>query len=95
MARDASWAPKNHARHSNLSEQQLNRLDESGIIYVGAEVQPGDTLVGKVTQRAKPRSRRKKSCCAPSSVRRPRTKNTSLRVDQGSSGTVIDAGVHP
>jgi DNA-directed RNA polymerase subunit beta len=50
MARDTKLGPEEITRDiPNLSEQQLNRLDESGIIYVGAEVQPGDTLVGKVT----------------------------------------------
>ncbi len=70
-----SWAFEvNRPGNPNLSETQLNRLDESGIIYVGAEVQPGDVLVGKVyAQRRKPRSRPKKNCCAPSSVTRPRT----------------------
>ena len=34
---------------SNLSENQINRLDESGIVYIGAEVKAGDVLVGKVT----------------------------------------------
>ncbi|MBR0066181.1 MAG: DNA-directed RNA polymerase subunit beta, partial [Kiritimatiellae bacterium] len=47
MARDTKLGPEEITRDiPNLSEQQLNRLDESGIIYVGAEVQPGDTLVG-------------------------------------------------
>jgi hypothetical protein len=50
MARDTKLGAEEITRDiPNLSEQQLNRLDESGIIYVGAEVMPGDTLVGKVT----------------------------------------------
>ncbi|PSJ19199.1 hypothetical protein CVH10_24100, partial [Halomonas sp. ND22Bw] len=49
MARDTKLGAEEITRDiPNLAEQQLNRLDESGIIYVGAEVQPGDTLVGKV-----------------------------------------------
>ena len=51
MARDTKLGAEEITRDiPNLSEQQLNRLDESGIIYVGAEVQPGDTLVGKVAE---------------------------------------------
>jgi len=50
MARDTKLGAEEITRDiPNLSEQQLGRLDESGIIYVGAEVQPGDVLVGKVT----------------------------------------------
>src|SRR6187397_2313312 len=50
MARDTKLGAEEITRDiPNLAEQQLNRLDESGIIYVGAEVQPGDVLVGKVT----------------------------------------------
>ena len=52
MARDTKLGAEEITRDiPNLAEQQLNRLDESGIIFVGAEVQPGDVLVGKVTQR--------------------------------------------
>ena len=54
MARDTKLGAEEITRDiPNLSEQQLNRLDESGIIYVGAEVQPGDTLVGKVTPKGR------------------------------------------
>ena len=50
MARDTKLGAEEITRDiPNLAEQQLNRLDESGIIFVGAEVQPGDVLVGKVT----------------------------------------------
>jgi DNA-directed RNA polymerase subunit beta len=50
MARDTKLGAEEITRDiPNLSEQQLARLDESGIVYVGAEVNPGDTLVGKVT----------------------------------------------
>ena len=49
MARDTKLGSEEITRDiPNLSEHQLNRLDESGIIYVGAEVMPGDTLVGSV-----------------------------------------------
>ncbi|MEI8305400.1 MAG: DNA-directed RNA polymerase subunit beta, partial [Burkholderiales bacterium] len=50
LARDTKLGPEDITRDiSNLSESQLSRLDESGIVYIGAEVQAGDTLVGKVT----------------------------------------------
>ena len=96
MARDTKLGAEEITRDiPNLSEQQLNRLDESGIIYVGAEVQPGDTLVARSRPRAKPRSRLKRSC-APSSARRlPDVKDTSLRAIQGLVGhRDRRAGVH-
>ena len=50
LARDTKLGPEEITRDiSNLSESQLARLDESGIVYIGAEVSAGDTLVGKVT----------------------------------------------
>src|SRR5207237_9073697 len=50
VARDTKLAPEEITRDiSNLAENQLARLDESGIVYIGAEVQAGDVLVGKVT----------------------------------------------
>jgi DNA-directed RNA polymerase subunit beta len=55
MARDTKLGAEEITRDiPNLSEQQLNRLDESGIIYVGAEVMPGDTLVARSRPRVKP-----------------------------------------
>src|SRR5207253_3722478 len=50
VARDTKLGPEEITRDiSNLSEAQLVRLDESGIVYIGAEVEAGDVLVGKVT----------------------------------------------
>ena len=50
VARDTKLGPEEITRDiSNLSEAQLSRLDESGIVRIGAEVKPGDILVGKVT----------------------------------------------
>ena len=50
VARDTKLGPEEITRDiSNLSEAQLSRLDESGIVYIGAEVEAGDVLVGKVT----------------------------------------------
>jgi DNA-directed RNA polymerase subunit beta len=50
VARDTKLGPEDITQDiSNLSERMLGRLDESGIIYIGAEVEAGDVLVGKVT----------------------------------------------
>jgi len=78
----------------NLAEQQLNRLDESGIIFVGAEVQPGDVLVGKVTPKGETTlTPEEKLLRAIFGEKASDVKDTSLRVDQGSQGTVIDVQV--
>jgi DNA-directed RNA polymerase subunit beta len=54
VARDQAGCGRNHPRYLESGENQLARLDESGIVYIGAEVQAGDTLVGKVTPKVKP-----------------------------------------
>ena len=78
----------------NLSEQQLGRLDESGIVYVGAEVNPGDVLVGKVTPKGETTlTPEEKLLRAIFGEKASDVKDTSLRVDQGTSGTVIDVQV--
>jgi DNA-directed RNA polymerase subunit beta len=78
----------------NLSEQQLARLDESGIVYVGAEVNPGDTLVGKVTPKGETTlTPEEKLLRAIFGEKASDVKDTSLRVDQGTNGTVIDVQV--
>jgi len=95
MARDTKLGAEEITRDiPNLSEQQLNRLDESGIIYVGAEVQPGDTLVGKVTPKGETTlTPEEKLLRAIFGEKASDVKDTSLRVDQGSQGTVIDVQV--
>jgi len=95
MARDTKLGSEEITRDiPNLSEQQLNRLDESGIIYVGAEVQPGDTLVGKVTPKGETTlTPEEKLLRAIFGEKASDVKDTSLRVSQGSSGTVIDVQV--
>jgi DNA-directed RNA polymerase subunit beta len=95
MARDTKLGPEEITRDiPNLSEQQLNRLDESGIIYVGAEVQPGDVLVGKVTPKGETTlTPEEKLLRAIFGEKASDVKDTSLRVDQGSQGTVIDVQV--
>ena len=78
----------------NLAETQLNRLDESGIIHIGAEVYPGDVLVGKVTPKGENTlSPEEKLLRAIFGEKASDVKDTSLRVDQGSQGTVIDVQV--
>jgi len=78
----------------NLSEQQLARLDESGIVYIGAEVNPGDVLVGKVTPKGETTlTPEEKLLRAIFGEKASDVKDTSLRVDQGTSGTVIDVQV--
>jgi len=95
MARDTKLGAEEITRDiPNLSEQQLGRLDESGIIYVGAEVQPGDVLVGKVTPKGETTlTPEEKLLRAIFGEKASDVKDTSLRVDQGSSGTVIDVQV--
>ncbi|WP_293604604.1 DNA-directed RNA polymerase subunit beta, partial [Polaromonas sp. UBA4122] len=95
MARDTKLGCEEITRDiPNLSEQQLNRLDESGIIYVGAEVQPGDTLVGKVTPKGETTlTPEEKLLRAIFGEKASDVKDTSLRVSQGSQGTVIDVQV--
>ena len=95
MARDTKLGAEEITRDiPNLSETQLNRLDDSGIIYVGAEVQPGDTLVGKVTPKGETTlTPEEKLLRAIFGEKASDVKDTSLRVDQGSQGTVIDVQV--
>ncbi|RMX11043.1 DNA-directed RNA polymerase subunit beta [Allofranklinella schreckenbergeri] len=95
MARDTKLGAEEITRDiPNLSEQQLSRLDDSGIIYVGAEVQPGDVLVGKVTPKGETTlTPEEKLLRAIFGEKASDVKDTSLRVDQGSSGTVIDVQV--
>ncbi|MEK9952651.1 MAG: DNA-directed RNA polymerase subunit beta, partial [Curvibacter sp.] len=95
MARDTKLGAEEITRDiPNLSEQQLNRLDESGIIYVGAEVMPGDVLVGKVTPKGETTlTPEEKLLRAIFGEKASDVKDTSLRVDQGSQGTVIDVQV--
>jgi len=95
MARDTKLGAEEITRDiPNLAEQQLNRLDESGIIHIGAEVLPGDTLVGKVTPKGETTlTPEEKLLRAIFGEKASDVKDTSLRVDQGSQGTVIDVQV--
>jgi DNA-directed RNA polymerase subunit beta len=95
MARDTKLGSEDITRDiPNLSEQQLARLDESGIVYVGAEVNPGDVLVGKVTPKGETTlTPEEKLLRAIFGEKASDVKDTSLRVDQGTNGTVIDVQV--
>jgi DNA-directed RNA polymerase subunit beta len=95
MARDTKLGAEEITRDiPNLAEQQLNRMDDSGIIYVGAEVLPGDVLVGKVTPKGETTlTPEEKLLRAIFGEKASDVKDTSLRVGQGSSGTVIDVQV--
>ncbi len=95
MARDTKLGSEEITRDiPNLSENQLARLDESGIVYIGAEVGPGDVLVGKVTPKGETTlTPEEKLLRAIFGEKASDVKDTSLRVDQGTSGTVIDVQV--
>jgi len=71
-ARDTKLGPEEVTRDiPNVSESMLRNLDEAGVIRIGASIKQGDILVGKVTPKGETSSRRKKSCCVPSSVKKP------------------------
>ena len=95
LARDTKLGPEDITRDiSNLSESQLSRLDESGIVYIGAEVLAGDTLVGKVTPKGETQlTPEEKLLRAIFGEKASDVKDTSLRVPSGMNGTVIDVQV--
>jgi DNA-directed RNA polymerase subunit beta len=95
VARDTKLGPEEITRDiSNLSEQQLARLDESGIVYIGAEVEAGDVLVGKVTPKGETQlTPEEKLLRAIFGEKASDVKDTSLRVPSGMSGCVIDVQV--
>ncbi|EDY85586.1 DNA-directed RNA polymerase, beta subunit [gamma proteobacterium HTCC5015] len=78
----------------NVSEQLLSKLDESGIVYVGAEVKPNDILVGKVTPKGETQlTPEEKLLRAIFGEKASDVKDTSLRIGSGVHGTVIDVRV--
>lgn len=78
----------------NLSERQRARLDESGIVYIGAEVEAGDVLVGKVTPKSETQlTPEEKLLRAIFGEKASDVKDTSLHVPAGISGTVIDVQI--
>ncbi|SCC95833.1 DNA-directed RNA polymerase beta chain (Transcriptase beta chain) (RNA polymerase beta subunit) [Thiomonas sp. X19] len=95
VARDTKLGSEEITRDiPNLSESQLARLDESGIVYIGAEVEAGDTLVGKVTPKGETQlTPEEKLLRAIFGEKASDVKDTSLRVPSGMYGTVIDVQV--
>ncbi|MCB2388057.1 DNA-directed RNA polymerase subunit beta [Thalassolituus alkanivorans] len=78
----------------NVGEAALGKLDESGIVYIGAEVKPGDILVGKVTPKGETQlTPEEKLLRAIFGEKASDVKDTSLRVKTGTTGTVIDVQV--
>ena len=95
VARDTKLGPEEITQDiSNLSERMLSRLDEIGIIYIGADVEAGDVLVGKVTPKGETQlTPEEKLLRAIFGEKASDVKDTSLRVPSGMSGTVIDVQV--
>ncbi|CAG1001850.1 DNA-directed RNA polymerase subunit beta [Burkholderiales bacterium] len=95
VARDTKLGPEEITRDiSSLGESQLGRLDDAGIVYIGAEVEAGDVLVGKVTPKGETQlTPEEKLLRAIFGEKASDVKDTSLRVPSGISGTVIDVQV--
>ncbi|MCS6922496.1 MAG: DNA-directed RNA polymerase subunit beta, partial [Elioraea sp.] len=78
----------------NVGEEALKNLDEAGIVYIGAEVRPGDILVGKVTPKGEsPMTPEEKLLRAIFGEKAADVRDTSLRLPPGVSGTVVDVRV--
>ena len=95
LARDTKLGPEEiSADIPNVGEAALAKLDESGIIYVGAEVRDGDILVGKVTPKGETQlTPEEKMLRAIFGEKASDVKETSLRLPSGMAGTVVDVQV--
>ena len=95
VARDTKLGPEEISGDiPNVGEAALAKLDESGIVYIGAEVKPGDILVGKVTPKGETQlTPEEKLLRAIFGEKASDVKDTSLRVPSGMDGTVIDVQV--
>ncbi|HNJ86418.1 MAG TPA: DNA-directed RNA polymerase subunit beta, partial [Agitococcus sp.] len=95
IARDTKLGPEEiTADIPNVGEAALSKLDESGIVYIGAEVNAGDILVGKVTPKGETQlSPEEKLLRAIFGEKASDVKDSSLRVPSGTKGTVIDVQV--
>jgi len=95
MARDTKLGPEEISGDiPNVGEAALAKLDESGIVYIGAEVKEGDILVGKVTPKGETQlTPEEKLLRAIFGEKAADVKDTSLRVSSGMAGTVIDVQV--
>ncbi len=95
MARDTKLGPEDITRDiPNVGEEALRNLDEAGIVYIGAEVEPGDILVGKVTPKGEsPMTPEEKLLRAIFGEKASDVRDTSLRLPPGVSGTVVEVRV--
>jgi DNA-directed RNA polymerase subunit beta len=95
MARDTKLGPEEITRDiPNVSEEALKNLDEAGIVYIGAEVQPGDILVGKITPKGEsPMTPEEKLLRAIFGEKASDVRDTSLRLPPGVNGTVVEVRV--
>ncbi len=95
MARDTKLGPEEITRDiPNVGEESLRNLDEAGIVYIGAEVNPGDILVGNITPKGEsPMTPEEKLLRAIFGEKASDVRDTSLRVPPGVSGTVVEVRV--
>jgi DNA-directed RNA polymerase subunit beta len=95
MARDTKLGPEEITRDiPNVGEEALKNLDEAGIVYIGAEVKPGDILVGKITPKGEsPMTPEEKLLRAIFGEKASDVRDTSLKLPPGASGTVVEVRV--
>ena len=95
MARDTKLGPEEITRDiPNVSEEALKNLDEAGIVYIGAEVNPGDILVGKITPKGEsPMTPEEKLLRAIFGEKASDVRDTSLKLPPGVTGTVVEVRV--
>ena len=95
MARDTKLGPEDITRDiPNVGEESLRNLDEAGIVYIGAEVHPGDILVGKITPKGEsPMTPEEKLLRAIFGEKASDVRDTSLRLPPGVAGTVVEVRV--
>jgi DNA-directed RNA polymerase subunit beta len=94
-ARDTKLGPEEITRDiPNVGEEALRNLDEAGIVYIGAEVQPGDILVGKITPKGEsPMTPEEKLLRAIFGEKASDVRDTSLRLPPGAYGTIVEVRV--
>ena len=95
MARDTKLGQEEITRDiPNVGEESLKNLDEAGIVYIGAEVNPGDILVGKVTPKGEsPMTPEEKLLRAIFGEKASDVRDTSLKLPPGVAGTIVDVRV--
>jgi DNA-directed RNA polymerase subunit beta len=95
MARDTKLGPEDITRDiPNVGEEALRNLDEAGIVYIGAEVEPGDILVGKITPKGEsPMTPEEKLLRAIFGEKASDVRDTSLKLPPGVAGTVVEVRV--